>query len=286
MATIHSRVAAAADLLRRSGVPGDDAGLEARLLAQHVLGWNAVRFLADARRADSPDFASRFDALIDRRSRREPLAYITGERDFWKLTFDVSPAVLIPRPETEHIVEAALVAFPDATAPIHVADVCTGSGCVGIAIAHERPLVSVIATDISDAALDVARRNVTRYALADRVRLLRADLLNGVEKGLDLIVANPPYVPAGDRETLAPEVRDYEPALALFADSDGLAVIRRLVAEAPTYLAPGGALIFEFGYGEAEAVADLIGTTPGLTMSRVVNDLQGIPRVAVSVHES
>jgi release factor glutamine methyltransferase len=286
VATIHSRVAAAADLLRRSGVPGDDAGLEARLLAQHVLGWNAVRFLADARRADSPDFASRFDALIDRRSRREPLAYITGERDFWKLTFDVSPAVLIPRPETEHIVEAALVAFPDATAPIHVADVCTGSGCVGIAIAHERPLVSVIATDISDAALDVARRNVTRYALADRVRLLRADLLNGVEKGLDLIVANPPYVPAGDRETLAPEVRDYEPALALFADSDGLAVIRRLVAEAPTYLAPGGALIFEFGYGEAEAVADLIGTTPGLTMSRVVNDLQGIPRVAVSVHES
>lgn len=285
MATIHSRVAAAADLLRRAGVSDDDAGLESRLLAQHVLGWTAIRFLADARRADSPDFASKFEALIERRARREPLAYITGERDFWKLTFDVSPAVLIPRPETEHVVEAALKLFPDAGAAIELADVCTGSGCVGIAIAHERPGASVVATDISDAALDVARRNVRRHALAERVRLLNADLLRGVDGGLDLIVANPPYVPDVDRDSLAPEVRDYEPALALFADPDGLGVIRRLVAEAPSHLRPRGVLVFEFGYGEAEPVADLIGKAPGLTMSHIVKDLQGIPRVAVSVHE-
>ena len=286
MATIHSRVAAAADLLRRAGVPDDEAGLEARLLAQHVLGWNAVRFLADARRADSPDFAAKFDALVDRRARREPLAYITGERDFWKLTFHVSPAVLIPRPETEHVVEAALKAFPDEGAAITLSDVCTGSGCLGIAIAHERPAASVVATDLSDAALDVARRNVEKHALTSRVRLLHADLLGGVERGLDLIVANPPYVPDGDRASLAPEVRDYEPAQALFADSDGLGVIRRLVAEAPSHLRPGGVLIFEFGYGEAEAVEDLIGKAHDLRMSHIVDDLQGIPRAAVAVRES
>lgn len=263
----------------------DEAGLEARLLAQHVLGWNAVRFLADARRADSPDFASKFDALVERRVRREPLAYITGERDFWKLTFEVTPAVLIPRPETEHIVEAAIEAFPDVDAPLAVVDVCTGSGCVGIAIAHERPRATVVATDISAEALEVARSNVARHALGGRVRLVNADLLDAVGGRHDLIVANPPYVPAGDRPSLAPEVRDFEPALALFADADGLAVIRRLVAQAPLRLRPGGALIFEFGYGEAEAVRELIAGAHGLTLSRVVNDLQGIPRVAVVVRE-
>ena len=285
MPTIHSRVAAAAELLRRAGVSDDDAGLEARLLAQHVLGWDAVRFLADARRADSPDFAAKFDALVDRRARREPLAYITGERDFWKLTFDVSPAVLIPRPESEHIVEAALHAFPDSEAAIAVADVCAGSGCVGIAIAHERPNATVIAADISAAALDIARRNVERHGLSDRVRFVNADLLDGIDRDLNLIVANPPYVPEAERTSLAPEVRDYEPGLALFGGADGLVVIRRLLADAAAHLRPGGTLVFEFGYGESDEVAELIAKAPGLKMSRVVNDLQGIPRVAVSSHE-
>ena len=135
MPTIHTRVAAAAELLRRAGVSDDEAPTDARLLAQHVLGWNAVRYLADARKADSPDFAARFDAVVARRARREPFAYIVGEREFWGLPFEVSPAVLIPRPETELLVETALALFPDA-APLKIADVCTGSGCLAVALAQ------------------------------------------------------------------------------------------------------------------------------------------------------
>lgn len=281
MPTIHTRVAAARDVLLRAGVSPDDAGLEARLLAQFVLGWDAVRFLADARRADSPDFAARYDALVERRARREPLAYITGSQEFWNLTFEVSPAVLIPRPETEGIVEAALKEFPDADAPLRMADVCTGSGCLAVALARERGNGTMTATDISADALAIAKRNASRHGVQARVRFLETDLLRDAPGPFDLIVANPPYVPDGDRETMQPEVRDYEPALALFAGADGLTIVRRLLEQAPARLAPGGLLIFEFGFGQADDVEHLIATTPGLTMTRVENDLQHIPRVAV-----
>jgi release factor glutamine methyltransferase len=280
--TIHTRVNSARELLLRAGVPEDDAGLEARLLAQFVLGWDAVRFLADARKVDSPDFAARFDALVERRARREPLAYITGEQEFWNLSFELSSAVLIPRPETEGIIEAALKEFPGVAAPLRIADVCTGSGCLAVALARERDNATVIATDISAGALAIAKRNASRHGVQARVRFLETDLLRDAPGPFDLIVANPPYVPDGDRETMQPEVRDYEPALALFAGADGLTIVRRLLEQAPARLAPGGLLIFEFGFGEADAVQHLIATTPGLTMTRVDNDLQGIPRIAIA----
>jgi release factor glutamine methyltransferase len=160
--------------------------------------------------------------------------------------------------------------------------VCTGSGCVSVAIAHERPAVTIVATDISADALDVARRNAERHRVADRIHLRRADLFDADSGPFDLVVANPPYVAERDRPTLQPEVRDHEPALALFAGPDGLSMIRRLVSEAVPRLRPGGTLLFEFGFGQADAVAQLISTAPGLTMSDLRNDLQGIPRVAIA----
>jgi release factor glutamine methyltransferase len=280
--TIHSRVQSARETLLRAGVSEDDAGLEARLLAQFALGWDALRYLADARRADSPDFAARYDALIERRLRREPLAYITGEQEFWNLSFIVSPAVLIPRPETEGIIEAALKECPDAAAPLRVADVCTGSGCLAVSLARERANASIVATDISADALAVAKRNAARHGVSDRVRFIHTDLLRDAPGPFDLIVANPPYVPDGERPTMQPEVRDYEPPLALFAGSDGLEIVRRLLVEAAAQLGPSGVLIFEFGFGQADAVIALIARTPGLTMVRIADDLQKIPRVAVA----
>jgi release factor glutamine methyltransferase len=192
----------------------------------------------------------------------------------------VSPAVLIPRPETETIVEAALSRFMDA-APFAASDVGTGSGCLAIAVSKERPLARVTATDISAEALQVARRNAARHEVASRIRFIETDLLEGVEGRFDLIVSNPPYVPESDRGTLQVDVRDYEPPLALFAGADGLAITRRLITQATSRLAAGGTLMFEFGFGQADAVTSLVASAPGLTLIELKRDLQGIPRVAI-----
>src|SRR5262249_55726810 len=159
----------------------------------------------------------------------EPLAYITGLKEFWNLPFEVSPAVLVPRPETEILVDAALSRFPDGDAALSIADVCTGTGCIAIALAVERPHSHVVATDVSTAALAVAHRNSERHAVASRVRFVESDLFANVDERYDLIVSNPPYVPMRDRGSLAPEVARHEPAIALFGGDDGLEVIKRLV---------------------------------------------------------
>ena len=258
-----------------------DAGLDARVLARFVLGWDAAHLLADGRDDEPPGFSERYAVLVERRSRREPVAYITGEKEFWNLSFEVSPAVLIPRPETELIIETALAQFHDSAAHLLIADVGTGSGCLAVALASQRLHTTVIATDVSAEALQVARRNAVRHGVANRIRFIETDLLEGVEGRFDLIVANPPYVPDRDRRTLQPDVRDYEPSLALFAGDDGLAIIRRLLGHAMSRLAAGGALMFEFGFGQALAVDELISRAPGLKMTDVKPDLHGIPRVAI-----
>src|SRR5438105_7882007 len=158
--SIRARVDAARHRLRGAGIPVDEAELDARLLAEHVLGWTTERYFADARSAAPPGFSDRFDQLIARRAAREPFAYIVERQEFWGLAIEVTPAVLIPRPETELLVELALARCPS-SAPATIADVCTGSGCIAIAIARERPAASIQACDISDAALAVARRNST-----------------------------------------------------------------------------------------------------------------------------
>ncbi|MBI3491734.1 MAG: peptide chain release factor N(5)-glutamine methyltransferase [Acidobacteria bacterium] len=280
--SILARVDEARQRLLEAGVSPNESALDARLLAEHTLGWTAERYFTDANQSEPDDFLSRYAALIARRTAREPVAYIIGRREFWELEFEVTPAVLIPRPSTEFIVEAVLDLFRDPSAPLKIADVCTGCGCVAVAIAHEHRAATVTATDISEAALDVARRNATRHGVADRVTFARSDLLGGVAGTFDVIVANPPYVVDEARPVLQPEVRDYEPGVALFGGNDGLGVITRLVAAAPSRLRPGGYFIFEFGFGQDVEVEQLLERAPALTLLELRRDLDGIARTAVA----
>jgi len=280
--SIHRRVSAARQRLRDAGISHAESELDARLLAQHVLGWTTERFLTDAQAAEPDGFGARYDSLVARRATREPLAYIVGAREFWGLDFEVSPAVLIPRPATELIVEAVLDRFPDANAPLTMADVCTGCGCVAVAIARERPRASVVATDISTDALDVAQRNARRHGVSQRVVFHEMDLLDGVDGPFDAIVANPPYVLDRAAAALQPEVRDHEPAVALFGGEDGLSLVTRLVADAPRRLRSGGSLIFEFGFGQDVEVEELLAAAPDLELVEVRRDLDGIARTAVA----
>jgi release factor glutamine methyltransferase len=278
---IHERVAAGRQRLREAGLSENESGLGARLLAEHVLGWTEERFLVDAGAPEPDEFHERYEALVGRRADREPLSYIVGRREFWGLEFEVSPDVLIPRPETELIVEAALDLCPGRDAPIAVMDVGTGSGCVAVSIARERPAARATASDISEAALAVARRNAARLGVAERVHFVRTDLMDGVENGFDLIVANPPYVRDRDRFGLQPEVAR-EPAVALYGGSNGLDTIARLLMEAPTRLRPGASLVFEFGCGQEIDVEALIDRTTDLAFVGFRRDLQGLARTAVA----
>lgn len=284
MDTIAAHVAAARVRLRDAGISAHESDLDARLLAEHVLGWTTERYVADSLSAPPDGFAAHFNALLARRCSREPFAYIVGHEEFWGLMFDVTPDVLIPRPETELLVECA-IGRCSAGAAARIADVCTGSGCIAIAIASERPAVTVRASDISDAALDVARHNVRRHGVAGRVEIVRGDLLDGAEGPFDVIVANPPYVRDGDRPALQPEVGAHEPGVALFGGNDGLGLIARLLPQASARLRTGGTLFFEFGYGQDTEVEALIASTPGLRMIELRRDLAGIPRVAAATRE-
>ncbi len=280
--TIHARVVAARQRLRDAGIPPDEADIDARLLAEHVLGWSTERYFVDGGEHEPPTFTAQYEPLIDRRAAREPYAYIVGREEFWGLDFEVTPAVLIPRPETELIVWIALELFPDRDAAFSLCDVGTGSGCIAVTIAHERPSATATAIEMSSAALAIARANAARHGVATRIDFHRADLFETVRDTFDLIVSNPPYVAERDRASIQAEVGRYEPAEALFAGADGLDTIRRLVAEAPTHLRSGGHLVFEFGFGQSDGIAELISRTPSLTMVGLRRDLQDIPRVAVA----
>ena len=191
---IHARVAEARERLRLSGIATNEADLDARLLAEHALGWDAARFFAYGHEPEPPGFRDAYFALVARRADREPVAYITRKQEFWGLSFEVSPAVLIPRPETELIVEAALDAHSAGGPAFAFVDACTGSGCIAVAIAHERPRRADVAIDVSGAALEVARRNAVRHGVDERVRVAEGDLLGPADGTCDLVVSNPPYV--------------------------------------------------------------------------------------------
>jgi len=279
MKTIREYVAAASDRLRDAGIDAS-ANLDARLLAQHVLKWDAARLLTSAGDVPPDRFPADFEALVARRAAREPLAYITGHKEFWNLQFEVTPAVLIPRPETELIVEAALALVP-ARQLFTMIDVCTGSGNVAIAVAHDRAGARIVATDVSGAALEVARRNAARHEVQDRVNFVKTDLFDDLSGPVDLITANPPYVSERSEPGLQPEVGEHEPRVALFGGTEGLAVIERIVRDAPPLLRPGGHLVFEFGYGQDVEIEGLINSCPNLTLLELKCDLQGIARTAV-----
>jgi release factor glutamine methyltransferase len=280
--TIHQHVALARRRLREAGIPSDEADLDARLLAEFVLEWTTERFFTSANEAEPEAFAERYLRLVARRAAREPFAYIVGRQEFWGLSIEVSPDVLIPRPETELIVEAALERFPALDGPVLVADVCTGSGCIAVAFADERPAARVIAGDISLFALQVAQRNANRYGVSDQVECRPSNVLETIDGPVDLVVSNPPYVRDDERSIMQPEVRDYEPAVALFAGADGLDVVRRLVEQAPGKIRSGGYLIFEFGFGQDEGVERLVEQTAGLELVELRRDLQGIARTAIA----
>jgi release factor glutamine methyltransferase len=218
--------------------------------------------------------------LILRRAAREPVAMIVGHREFWGLDFEVTPDVLIPRPETEFIVEEVLEYARGGASLARIIDVGTGSGCLAVSLATLFPEAQVLATDVSARALAVAKRNAERLGVADRVRFLEADLLAGVEGVADVIVSNPPYVPRREAATLQPEVGGYEPAEALFGGGDGLEIMRRLLATAGDHLVPDGRLITEFGDGQ-EVDVTALARELGWQVLNVRDDLQGIARVAL-----
>jgi release factor glutamine methyltransferase len=260
-------------LIALNGARVDTPRLDAEVLLAHALGVDRAALWMDPDREVTGEAARWFrDAIRRRTVQRAPVAYLVGRKGFRHLELDVDPRVLVPRPETEHLVEAVLDLPPRA----RVHDVGTGSGAVALALKDERPDLRVSASDISEDALDVARANAGRLGLD--VAFARADLLAGIGPDLDAVVSNPPYVPEGDRPTLPPDVVAHEPALALFAGAQGLAAIRPLVTQAAATRAT--VLALEVGAGQAPAVRGLVAAA-GFPEVKVVADLAGIARVVV-----
>jgi release factor glutamine methyltransferase len=275
--TLHERLARARQALINAGLSPRDAALDAEVLARYVLGWDRAKLLAHGHERPPGAFDARFDAAIARRAAREPVAYITGAREFWGRDFVVTPDVLVPRPETEIIVEVVLARCPPGRRA-RILDVGTGSGCLAVSLAAELPSARVVATDTSLSALGVARTNARRHSVEARVSFVCADLLACFGQPFDVIVSNPPYVPSGD--SLPADVARYEPRAALFAGSDGLDALRRLIPAARPLLAGDGLFVVEFGFGQADAVRALA-EAAGWPRVEVRHDLQGIPRTCV-----
>ncbi|MBK5296415.1 MAG: peptide chain release factor N(5)-glutamine methyltransferase [Vicinamibacteria bacterium] len=281
--SLWQRVVAARERFIRAGIPPDQAAIDAEVLARYARGWDRATYLTRRDEPLAPDAAASYEALVIRREQREPVAYISGSREFWNLEFLVTPAVLIPRPESEFIIEAALARLRDKGRAWAVADVGTGSGCLAIALAHELPAARVTATDVSAAALTVARENAVRLGVGDRVTLVQSSLLDNSPGPFDLIVANPPYVPSSHSTTLSPDVRDHEPPQALYGHGDdGLDEARALLAQAPSRLAPNGVLLMEFGFAQGEAVRHALDQVPTLEPIEILRDLQGHERTLVA----
>jgi release factor glutamine methyltransferase len=278
--TIHDLVQGARDRFLEAGINAGLASLDAEVLARQVLGWDKARFITDRHNPASSVFLLNFEHLVARRVRREPISYITGTREFWGIDFEVTPDVLIPRPETELIIEEALERIDKGSAPL-IIDVGTGSGCIAVVLAREIPGARIVATDVSGRALGVARRNAARHGVAERIRFVETSFLDGIDESADLIVSNPPYVPSVSGPGLTPEVRDYEPSVALFGGEDGVDSLRLVVEASLPRLAPGAWLIMEFGYGQDDYVAALVPKYPGLVLAKIRHDLQDIPRTAV-----
>ena len=260
------------------GPQPERARLDAETLLLHVLGKNKAWLLTHPEEEISNDRAARYNRLVERRYAGEPIQYITGRQEFYGLPFRVTPNVLIPRAETEHLVEKVL-SLASGFDRLRIVDVGTGSGAIAVALAHRLPHAEITALDISLAALEQARANAEQNGVAGRVRFVQSDLLAAVASGkFEVVVSNPPYVATTDRESLSVEVREHEPALALFAGNDGLDVYRRLIPAAFAVLESGGFLAVEVGYGQSQAIAELM-TPAGFEGIEFAPDLQGIARV-------
>jgi len=257
----------------------DRAFQDAETLLLHLLGKSKAWLMAHSEEDLPPAEASLYNELLERRYAGEPIQYITGETEFYGLPLRVTPDVLIPRPETEHLVEKVLELTGPFPAP-RIVDVGTGSGAIAIALAHHLPQAAITATDLSACALSLAQKNAESNSVARQIRFVEADLLASLfGECFEIVVSNPPYVPEIDRASLSVEVRDYEPALALFAGDDGLDIYRRLIPAAFSALIPGGFLALEIGYGQSPKIAELLAAA-SFRQIEFFPDLQNIPRVA------
>lgn len=282
-ATLGEAIAEARRLLEQAGI--ESAGQEAFWIMEHAFRLPVHQVLADRDRLLSPAELVAARGLVGRRVGREPLQYILGTQEFCGLEFSVNPAVLIPRPETELLVEYVAQRIP-AEQEATIVDVCTGSGCIAVAIVRLRPRARLIATELSNTSLDVARHNAARHAVAERITWLEGDLLRplaeqGLEGRIDVIVSNPPYIAEADWATLQPEVRLFEPRAALVAGPQGTELHERLLQEAARYLVPGGALIMEIGAGQARAMQRIVGQIPEYRFHQLVYDAAGLERVVI-----
>lgn len=253
--------------------------LEAELLLCRALGWDRIRLIMERDRELDDDERARFRSLVQRRRKREPVAYILGQREFFGRSFRVDDRVLVPRPDTETLVETALRRTRDEYLAGRLVDLCTGSGCVALSFARERPTWVVRATDISPEALAVARENAVRLGAAWNVELLLGDLFEPLgDEQFDAITANPPYIPSAEIASLPPDVRDHEPRLALDGGADGLDIVRRIVSQAPSRLSASGLLALEIQFDQHEKVSALM-QAAGFAAIEVDRDLAGLPRV-------
>ena len=277
--------------LRAARVPSQT--LAAELLLMHALGRDRTWLYTNPDQALDASAAETYFALIARRAAGEPTQYLTGKQEFWGLEFEVTPAVLIPRPETEHVIEVALERLGErgiqinmktgAPSPaLRIADVGTGSGCLAVALAHELPHAKILATDISAAAIEVARRNAARHHLSGRIQFIPANLLENAPVSplsFDLIVSNPPYIAREEAASLPAEVRDHEPHAALFGGRTGTETYAELIRQAGELLRPAGVLVLELGYNSADAVRKILQAERRWANISLTNDLAGIPRV-------
>jgi release factor glutamine methyltransferase len=277
--TLFETLARARSRLIEAGISEAEALVDVDLYARTILGWDKARLLTELQSPSPGALEPTLSHWTSRRIDREPSAYIVGRREFWGLDFVVTPAVLIPRPETEQIVDEAVSRARPLATP-RIADIGTGSGCIAIAVAVEVPHAQLVATDISDDALAVARKNAERHAVTGRLRLIVTSYLDGVDGPFDVITANPPYVKDRDKRGLSPDVR-HEPDVALFGGAEGLRDIAGVLKAGSAALAAGGWLIMEFGYGQEPDVEALVAAQPALRLDRVQCDLQGIARTAI-----
>lgn len=261
--------------------------LDAEVLLSHVLKKDRAWLITHISDPLDNGTVKLFESVIDRRTRREPLQYITGMQEFWGLEFIVTSDVLIPRPETELLVETALKIMQSASRQATIIDLCTGSGCVAVSMAKEIGNARIFATDKSNRALAVARENARRHDVSDRIRFLEGDLYEPLEEldirgQADIITANPPYIRSGDLPMLQPEVRDYEPKIALIAGPEGIEIQQRVLATSPEFLKKHGALIMEMGMGQAEELKRMVAETGAYSTQEILKDLAGIDRVIVA----
>jgi release factor glutamine methyltransferase len=280
--TLHQRLAAARETLVNAGVNASEAAIDVDLFARTLLGWDRARVILNHHNPVPESLEPQFSSWLERRSRHEPSAYIIGNREFWGLDFHVTPAVLIPRPETELVVEEAL-AIAKAhgnQGPLRIADVGTGSGNIAVSIAHDLPRCTMVATDVSAEALHIAHTNAVRHGVADRVELVETPYLDAVDGSFDLIAANPPYVRDIDKRALSAVVL-HEPDVALFGGMNGLRDIEGVLDTAIQKLRPGGWLVMEFGFGQEDDVRALAGQRPALRVDHTRADLQGLARTAI-----